>query len=27
VSVRALSYELPSARQALAAILDRLDTL
>jgi DNA-directed RNA polymerase specialized sigma24 family protein len=27
VSVRALSYKLPAARQALASILDRLDLL
>ncbi len=27
VSVRALSYKLPVARQALASILDRLDLL
>ena len=27
VSVRALAYKLPAARQALASILDRLDLL
>jgi DNA-directed RNA polymerase specialized sigma24 family protein len=27
VSVRALSYKLPAARQALASVLDRLDLL
>jgi hypothetical protein len=27
VSVRALTYKLPAARQALASILDRLDLL